>query len=80
MCSGVGRVWGVVGDDCFVHYDYDSDYFLPHPHLSFHFFFFFHHLYFFFLVVFGVGFILMAIPARILKKLPEWFTRDDTWM
>ena len=33
-----------------------------------------------FLVVFGVGFILMAIPARILKKLPEWFTRDDSWM
>ena len=33
-----------------------------------------------FLVVFGVGFIVMAIPARILKKLPEWFTRDDTWM
>jgi ABC-type antimicrobial peptide transport system permease subunit len=33
-----------------------------------------------FLVVFGVGFIAMAIPARILKKLPEWFTRDDSWM
>ena len=33
-----------------------------------------------FLVVFGVGFIVMAIPTRILKKLPEWFTRDDSWM
>jgi hypothetical protein len=32
------------------------------------------------LVVFGVGFIIMAIPSRILKKLPEWFRRDDSWM
>ena len=32
------------------------------------------------LVVFGVGFIIMAIPSRILKKLPDWFRRDDSWM
>ena len=31
------------------------------------------------LVVFGVGFIAMAIPTRILKKLPEWFRNSDNW-
>ena len=30
------------------------------------------------LVVFGVGFIIMAIPNRISKKLPELFRRDDS--
>ena len=31
-------------------------------------------------VVFGVGFILLAIPSRIWTKFPEWFHRDDTWL
>jgi hypothetical protein len=31
-------------------------------------------------VVFGVGFIALAIPWRIWKNLPSWFHRDDTWL
>ena len=31
------------------------------------------------IVLFGVGFITLAIPWRIWRKLPEWFSRDDTW-
>jgi hypothetical protein len=31
-------------------------------------------------VVFGVGFIALAIPWRIWKKLPSWFHREDTWL
>ena len=32
------------------------------------------------IVVFGVGFIALAIPWRIWRKLPGWFRRDDTWL
>ncbi len=32
------------------------------------------------LVVFGVGFIFLAVPRRIWRNLPSWFHRDDTWM
>ncbi len=32
------------------------------------------------IVLFGVGFIALAVPWRIWKKLPEWFKRDDTWL
>ena len=32
------------------------------------------------IVIFGVGFIALAVPWRILRKLPEWFRRDDTWL
>ena len=32
-----------------------------------------------FLVLFGVGFIAMALPIRILKKIPEWFKNNDSW-
>ena len=32
------------------------------------------------IVVFGVGFILLAIPSRIWTKFPEWFHRDDMWL
>ncbi len=31
-------------------------------------------------VVFGVGFIALAIPWRVWRKLPLWFHRDDTWL
>ena len=31
-------------------------------------------------VVFGVGFIALAIPWRIWRNLPAWFHRDDTWL
>ena len=31
-------------------------------------------------VVFGVGFIALAIPWRIWKNLPSWFYREDTWL
>ncbi len=31
-------------------------------------------------VVFGVGFIALAVPARVWRKLPEWFRREDTWL
>ena len=31
-------------------------------------------------VVFGVGFIALAIPWRIWKNLPSWFHRKDTWL
>jgi hypothetical protein len=31
-------------------------------------------------VVFGVGFIALAIPWRIWKNLPSWFHREDTWL
>ncbi len=30
-------------------------------------------------VVFGVGFITLAIPYRVWRKLPLLFRRDDTW-
>ena len=30
-------------------------------------------------VVFGVGFIALAVPWRIWRNLPSWFRRDDTW-
>lgn len=30
--------------------------------------------------LFGIGFILMAIPTRIWGKIPKWFHRDDSWM
>ncbi|MDP7004905.1 MAG: hypothetical protein QF718_01670 [Phycisphaerales bacterium] len=32
------------------------------------------------LVVFGVGFIFLAVPWRVWRNLPSWFNRDDTWM
>ena len=32
------------------------------------------------LVLFGVGFIAMAVPRRAWKKLPSWFHRDDSWL
>ncbi|MBT4583756.1 MAG: hypothetical protein HOC93_01590 [Phycisphaerae bacterium] len=32
------------------------------------------------LVLFGVGFIAMAVPRRSWKKLPSWFRRDDSWL
>ena len=32
------------------------------------------------LVVFGVGFIALAIPYRVWKNMPTWFNRDDTWL
>jgi hypothetical protein len=31
-------------------------------------------------VVFGVGFIALAIPFRVWKNMPSWFNRDDTWL
>ncbi len=31
-------------------------------------------------IVFGVGFIALAIPWRIWKNVPTWFHRDDTWL
>ena len=30
-------------------------------------------------VVFGVGFIALAVPWRIWRNLPAWFRREDTW-
>jgi len=30
-------------------------------------------------VVFGVGFIALAVPWRIWRNLPSWFNRNDTW-
>ena len=32
------------------------------------------------LVVFGVGFIALAVPWRVWRNLPEWFRRDDSWL
>lgn len=32
------------------------------------------------LVLFGVGFIAMAVPKRLWRKLPGWLRRDDSWM
>ena len=32
------------------------------------------------IIVFGVGFIALAIPRRVWRKLPEWFRGDDTWL
>jgi hypothetical protein len=32
------------------------------------------------IVVFGVGFVALAVPWRIWKGLPSWFRRDDTWL
>ncbi len=31
-------------------------------------------------VVFGVGFIALAVPWRVWRKLPSWFRREDTWL
>ncbi len=31
-------------------------------------------------IVFGVGFVALAIPWRIWRNLPAWFHRDDTWL
>jgi hypothetical protein len=31
-------------------------------------------------VVFGVGFIALAVPWRIWRNLPAWFRREDTWL
>jgi hypothetical protein len=31
-------------------------------------------------IVFGVGFIALAVPWRIWKNVPTWFHRDDTWL
>ena len=31
-------------------------------------------------IVFGVGFIALAVPWRIWKNIPTWFHRDDTWL
>ena len=33
-----------------------------------------------FVVIVGVGFIALAIPVRVWRKLPSWFRSDDTWM
>ena len=30
--------------------------------------------------LFGIAFILLAIPTRVWGKLPRWFHRDDTWL
>ena len=30
-------------------------------------------------VVFGVGFIALAVPWRIWRSLPAWFRSDDMW-
>ena len=32
------------------------------------------------LVLFGVGFIAMAVPKRVWCKFPAWFRRDDSWL
>ncbi|MDP6693513.1 MAG: hypothetical protein QF444_04225 [Phycisphaerales bacterium] len=32
------------------------------------------------LVLFGVGFIAMAVPKRVWRNLPSWFNRDDSWL
>ena len=32
------------------------------------------------LVLFGVGFIAMAVPKRVWCKVPAWFRRDDSWL
>jgi hypothetical protein len=31
-------------------------------------------------VVFGVGFILLAVPRSAWAKLPAWFHKDDSWL
>jgi len=31
-------------------------------------------------VVFGIGFIFLAVPWRVWRNLPSWFHRDDTWL
>jgi len=31
-------------------------------------------------VLFGVGFIAMAVPPRLWKRVPDMFHRDDTWL
>ena len=31
-------------------------------------------------VLFGVGFIVLAVPWSIWQKLPSLFTRDDMWL
>ena len=31
-------------------------------------------------VVFGVGFILLAVPRSAWVKLPAWFHKDDSWL
>jgi len=32
------------------------------------------------LVLFGVGFIAMAVPRRLWRQLPAWLRRDDSWL
>ena len=32
------------------------------------------------LIVFGVGMIALAIPARVWRGLPSLFRREDTWL
>ena len=32
------------------------------------------------LIVFGIGFIALAVPWRVWRNLPEWFRRDDSWL
>ena len=31
-------------------------------------------------VLFGIGFIFLAVPWRIWRNLPAWFHREDTWL
>ena len=31
-------------------------------------------------VLFGVGFILLAVPRSAWVKLPTWFRNDDSWL
>jgi uncharacterized membrane-anchored protein len=31
-------------------------------------------------IVFGIGLIALAVPFRVLRNLPVWFKRDDTWL
>ena len=31
-------------------------------------------------VVFGVGMIALAVPARVWRNLPSLFRREDTWL
>ena len=32
------------------------------------------------LVLFGVGFVAMAVPKRLWRKLLDWLRRDDSWL
>ncbi len=31
-------------------------------------------------LVFGVGFIVLAIPSRVWRNVPAWFHKDDSWL